>query len=151
MYFILHTKNASFVSDDGSPVIENYTETKELNRTKGVNITLSCVIRGQPGMMVEWTRIGARTELVENSHFEKTNTDFPTHHTISGVVESKLTIIYTSDLDIHGKFNCTKSENNCRILFCRSVYVCSARYPGATTKAQKDVTVTVTPNLSKYN
>ena len=97
-------------------------------------------------MIVTWKRDGV---MVPNANFEKINTVFPTHYTISGVVQSKLTITYTSDLDIHTKFNCTKNENNSRILFCRSVYACSAEYPGAKIVAQKDMTVTVKPNLSK--
>ena len=143
----IYTKNVLFVSDDGSPVIENYTKTGELSRTKGINVTLSCRILGQPGMIVKWTRDG---NTVEHTNFEKYITVYPMYHIISGVVESKLTITYTSDLDIYKKFNCTKSKNNWgRILFCRSVYACSAEYPGAKTVAQKDMTVTVKPNLSK--
>ena len=126
------------------PVIEQKSDSKSLNRTINTTITLECQIRGQAGMEVTWKRDG---QPLQGSSFEKNKTEYPQDLVISAVTKTQINVTYKNDRDIHGNFNCTGKRNNSRRLLCRSIYSCSASYPGATTSSQGDIPVTITPNI----
>ena len=129
------------------PVVEQKSDSKSLNRTVNTTITLDCQIRGQAGMEVTWKRDG---QAIQVSSFENIETKYPQELVISAVSKTQINITYRNDRDIHDYFNCTGSKNSSRRLFCRSVYSCSASYPGANTSSPGNIPVTVTPNIGKY-
>ena len=133
--------------DVAMPIIIRWSEPIFFNRTTNNNITLSCNIRGQTGMKVVWKRDG--TTNVTGSSFEKIDTEYPNERVVSGVARTQLVITYSNDKDIYDNFNCTGSRNNSRRLLCKSIYSCSASYPGAITSPQKDIAVTFTPNIGR--
>ncbi len=137
----------SLFLDVAMPVIEQKSDSKSLKRTVNTTITLDCQIRGQPGMNVTWKRDG---QAVQGSSFENIETKYPQELVISAVTKTQINITYRNDRDIYDDFNCTESKNNSRRLFCRSVYSCSASYPGANTSSEGNIPVTVTPNIGKY-
>ncbi|CAB4043108.1 receptor-type tyrosine- phosphatase F-like, partial [Paramuricea clavata] len=126
------------------PVIEQKSYSKSLNRIINRTITLKCQIRGQAGTEVTWKRDG---QPLQGSSFEKNKTEYPHDLVISAVTKTQINITYKNDRDIYDNFNCTGKRNNSRRLLCRSVYSCSASYPGATTSSQGDIPVTITPNI----
>ena len=107
-------------------------------------IVLECKIRGQAGMIVTWKK---DDQSLQGSSSEKIKTESPHEKVISAVTKTEIYITYRNDRDIHDNFICTGNKNNFRRLLCRSVYSCSASYPGATTSSQGDIPVTITPNL----
>ncbi len=129
------------------PVIEQKSDSKSLNRTINASITLDCQIRGQAGMEVTWKRDG---QAIQVSSFENIETKYPQELVISAVSKTQINITYRNDRDIYDNFNCTGSKTSSRRLFCRSVYSCSASYPGANSSSQGNIPVTVTPNIGMY-
>jgi hypothetical protein len=130
----------------GIPVVEQKSDAKSLNRIINTTIPLDCQIRGQAGMIVRWKKDG---QALKESSFEKNKTEYAQELMFSAVTKTQINITYKNDRDIYYNFNCTGKRNNSRRLFCRSVYSCSASYPGATTSSQGDIPVTITPNIGK--
>jgi hypothetical protein len=95
-------------------------------------------------MEVTWKRDGPP---LQGSSFEKYKTEYPHDLVISALTKTQINVTYKSDRDIYDNFNCTGKRNNSRRLLCRSVYSCSASYPGATTSSQGDIPVIITPNI----
>ena len=129
----------------GAPAVNIKFSRKTLNRTESDAVKLTCIVQGQPGMNIFWTREG---KIIDTSTFENNSTVYPSHLGISGTSVSNLTVTYHTDKEIFEHFNCSKSEENFRELHCRSIYQCSASYPGgkATTKS---VIINVSPNISE--
>ena len=123
------------------PIIEQKSSSKLLNRTE--TIDLNCKIRGQAGMVVGWKRDG------QNLSFETIRTEKPRELTISSVVKTVINISHNNDRNIYENFHCTGSRNNYRRLRCKSIYSCSAGYPGANTTSQGNISVTFIPDLGK--
>ena len=94
-----------------------------------------------------WTRDGKH---IKESDFEKVKTEYPRELVISTLTTTKINITYKNDRNVFDNFNCTGSRNNSRRLFCRTVYSCSASYPGATTSSQGNIPVTIKPNIGKF-
>jgi hypothetical protein len=127
------------------PVIEQKGGAKILNRISNTTITLNCQIRGQAGMEVSWKRNG---QVVQESSFETVTTQYPQELVISAVTKTQINITYENDRGIYDRFNCTgKSRNDSRRLLCRSIYSCSASYPGANSSSEGRIPVTVTPDI----
>ena len=129
------------------PVVEQKSYLTSLNRTINTTITLNCQIRGQAGMEVSWKRNG---QVVQESSFEKTRTEYPQELVLSAVTKTQINVTYKNDWDIYNMFNCTGNKTNSRRLLCRSIYSCSATYPGANTSSQARIPVIVTPNIGTY-
>ncbi|XP_028410342.1 uncharacterized protein LOC114532921 [Dendronephthya gigantea] len=131
-------------SDVVMPAIIKRSDSKSLNRSSAARITLDCQIRGQAGLIVTWKRDG---KTIKGSDFESVKINYSQELVISTVTTTEININYRNDRDIFYNFNCTGSKNNSRRLLCRTVYSCSASYPGSSTASQGNVLVTITPDI----
>ena len=125
------------------PIIEQKSDSTSLNRVINTTIILNCKIRGQAAIKILWKR---DNQVVQESSFENITTKYP-QELISAVTETKISITYKNDRDIYNTFKCTRNRNNYRRFLCRSIYSCSATYPGANTSSQEGISVIVTPDI----
>ena len=128
------------------PVIEQKSDEKFLNWTQNATLILECQIRGQAGMQIFWERDGS---TLQETPFEKINTENPEEKAISVVAKTQINITYKNDRDIYDNLNCIPRRNNTRRLLCKSVYSCTASYPNAATSSQGDVPVIIIPDIGR--